>query len=133
MIPTRFALTVVGLVMLVMPMSGVAAEQPASPPKTAATEPVPATDNMTPYRTLANDALAAIKDTKWDIALEKFKEIETKWDVEKELRAADKKNWKVVDLAMDGALKAIATKKADTANAAIATFVDKLSLTAKKP
>src|SRR5947209_8087536 len=99
----------------------------------AATAPT-ADDNMTPYRTLAADALKAFKDHDIATAKKKAKELEVAWDTrEKALQKKSPDVWGQIDKAMDGFIKPAQNKSSDPAKVQMAydTFIAKLQLAVK--
>jgi len=94
-----------------------------------------ATDNMTPYRTLASDALTAFKAQDMTTARKKAKDLETAWDKnEKALQKSSPDAWNQIDKAMDDFIKPLATKAPDAAKvqAAYDAFIAKLQMAVKK-
>ena len=90
-----------------------------------------AQDNMTPYRTLAADTLAAFKANDTATAKKKARELEVAWDTNE--KALQKKNpdvWGQIDKAMDAFIKPIGGKSVDRAKvqAAHDAFIAKLEL-----
>jgi hypothetical protein len=93
-----------------------------------------ADDNMTPYRTLAADTLAAFKAHDMTTAKKKARELEVAWDShEKALQKKSPALWKQIDDAMDGLVKPMKDKAPDAAKiqAAYDTFIAKLQLAVK--
>ena len=90
-----------------------------------------ADDNMTPYRTLAADTLAAFKAHDMATAKKKARELEVAWDSrEKALQKKSPDLWGQIDKAMDAFIKPLKGKSPDPAKvqAAYDTFIAKLQL-----
>ena len=90
-----------------------------------------ANDNMTPYRKLAADALAAFKAQDMAGAKKKARELEVAWDDgEKALKKKSPDVWGQIDKAMDGFVKPLQGKGADPAKiqSAYDAFIAKLQL-----
>jgi hypothetical protein len=108
-------------------------------PRTAATmpqdTPAQAVDNMSPYRTMAADALTAFKAGDMAAAKAKSRQLEKAWDSEqKALKAKSPDTWKAVDDAMDAFIKPIMKEKSPDAakvQAAYDEFIAKLDSAAK--
>ena len=95
----------------------------------------PADDNMTPYRKLAADSLAALKAHDAATAKKKAKELEKAWDNDqKALQKSSPAVWKQIDDAMDGLVKPMQGKNPDVAKmqSAYDTFIAKLQMAVKK-
>ena len=110
----------------------VSAQEPK--PVDQATQATMAADNMTPYRTLASDTLAAFKAKDMTTARKKAKELETAWDKnEKALEKASPAVWTEIDKAMDDFIKPLAAKAPDAAKvqATYDAFIAKLQLAVK--
>ena len=94
-----------------------------------------ATDNMTPYRTMAADVLKAFQAGDMAAAKANSKKLEKAWDTEqKELRAKSPDTWKAVDDAMDAFIKPILKQSSPDAakvQAAYDDFIAKLNSAAK--
>src|SRR5689334_21633827 len=76
----------------------------STPPAGAAA----AADNMTPYRTLAADALKAFKANDMATAKKKARELEVAWDKnEKALQKKSASVWEQIDKAMDAFIKPV--------------------------
>jgi hypothetical protein len=77
----------------------------------------PADDNMTPYRRLAADTLAAFNAHDMSTAKKKARELEVAWDKgEKTLQKKSPDLWDQIDKAMDDFVKPIMKQKSpDTA------------------
>jgi len=93
----------------------------------------PVADNMTPYRALAADTLAAFKANDIATAKKKARELEVAWDGrEKALKKKSPDLWGQVDKAMDDFIKPIGGKAPDPAKvqAAYDGFIAKLALAA---
>ncbi|HEX9367806.1 MAG TPA: hypothetical protein VF921_14340 [Vicinamibacterales bacterium] len=112
----------------------------AQEPKSAVDQSKPAAsaaatdDNMTPYRTLAADALKAFKAHDMATAKKKAKELEVAWDTrEKALQKKSPDLWGQIDKAMDGFIKPVQNKSSDPAKVQTAydTFIAKLQLAVK--
>ncbi len=103
----------------------------AQEPKAAASA-VAAVDNMTPYRTLATDALTAFKAHDMATAKKKARELEVAWDTrEKALEKKSPDVWGQIDKAMDVFIKPVMQDKAPDAakvQAAYDAFIAKLQL-----
>jgi len=94
-----------------------------------------ATDNMTPYRTLAADTLSAFKAQDLATARKKAKELETAWDKnEKTLQKQSPDVWNQIDKAMDDFIKPLAGKTPDAAKvqSTYDAFIAKLQMAVKK-
>ena len=90
-----------------------------------------ADDNMTPYRTLAADTLAAFKAHDMPTAKKKARELEVAWDTrEKALQKKSPDLWGQIDKSMDAFIKPLQDKSPDPAKvqAAYDTFISKLQL-----
>ena len=82
----------------------------------ASAQPSMPADNMTPYRTLAADTLAAFNAHDMTTAKKKARELEVAWD--KDQKALEKKSpalWKQIDKAMDDFIKPIMKEKSPDA------------------
>jgi hypothetical protein len=93
-----------------------------------------ADDNMTPYRKLAADTLAAFKAHDMPTAKKKARDLEKAWDTgEKALQKKSPDLWGQIDKAMDGFIKPLQDKSPDSAKVQMAydTFIAKLQLAAK--
>jgi hypothetical protein len=93
-----------------------------------------ADDNMTPYRTLAADALTAFKAHDMATAKKKAKELEVAWDThEKALQKKSPDVWGQIDKAMDAFIKPVQNKSSDPAKVQTAydAFIAKLQLAVK--
>src|SRR5947207_2443481 len=105
----------------------------AQSPKPAAGAAV-ADDNMTPYRTLAADTLAAFKAHDMATAKKKAKELEVAWDSrEKALQKKSPDLWGQIDKAMDDFIKPMGGKSPDPAKVQTAydAFIARLQLAVK--
>lgn len=116
----------------------IALSGPVSTPVSAAPIPVPTaqtTDSMTPYRTMATDALKAFKAGDMATAKAKSSELEKAWDTQqKALRSKSPAVWKSVDDAMDVFIKPLMKGgKLDAAKvqSAYDDFIAKLDAAAK--
>ena len=88
-------------------------------------------DNMTPYRTLAADALQAFKAHDMATAKTKAKALETAWDArEKALKKKSPELWGQIDKAMDDFIKPVQNKSSDPdkVQTAYDAFIAKLQL-----
>jgi hypothetical protein len=112
---------------------GGAAFAPAAAAATPATG-VQATDNMTPYRTMATDALNAFKSGDKAMAKSKARDLEKAWDTQqKDLRSKSPDVWKSVDDSMDAFIKPLMKGPAPDAakvQAAYDDFISKLDAAA---
>src|SRR5438045_3944892 len=94
----------------------------------------PVADNMTPYRTLAADTLAAFKANDIATAKKKARELEVAWDGrEKALKKKSPDLWGQVDKAMDDFIKPVGGRSPDPVKVQTAydTFIAKLQLAVK--
>lgn len=92
-------------------------------------------DRMTPYRTMAADALTAFKAGDMATAKAKSRELEKAWDSQqKDLKAKSPEVWKSVDDAMDAFIKPLmkgGSPDAAKVQAAYDDFIAKLDAAAK--
>ena len=108
--------------------------KPVADPSKSAVGAASADDNMTPYRKLAADTLAAFKAHDMPTARKKARELEVAWDTrEKALEKKSPEVWGQIDKAMDGFIKPLQDKSPDPAKVQTAydTFIAKLELAAK--
>jgi hypothetical protein len=92
-------------------------------------------DDMTPYRKLAAETLAAFKADDKAGAKKKAKELETAWDKnEKALQKRSPEIWNQIDKAMDDFIKPLDDKAPDAGKvqAAYDTFIAKLQLAVER-
>jgi len=130
---TWIGIAVVATLAVAEPIA-VSAQEPVPPDQSspAAAAPV-ADDNMTPYRTLAADTLAAFKAHDIATAKKKARELEVAWDShEKALQKQSPGVWSQIDQAMDAFIKPLG-KSPDIAKvqAAYDTYIAKLQLAVK--
>ena len=114
----------------------IAAQQPKpASQSTRAAGAVAADDNMTPYRNLAGDTLAAFKAHDMATAKKKARELEVTWDTrEKALQKKSPDLWGQIDKAMDAFIKPVMQGKSlDPAKVETAydTYIAKLQLAVK--
>ena len=110
----------------------VVSAQEVAPAQSAAEAQVPA-DNMTPYRTMAADTLAAFKAHDLATAKKKARELEMAWDShERALQKQSPGVWSQIDSAMDAFIKPLG-KSPDLAKvqAAYDAYIAKLQLAVK--
>ena len=94
-----------------------------------------ADDNMTPYRTMAGDALTAFKAHDMATARTRARDLEVAWDSrEKALEKKYPEVWGQIDKAMDAFIKPMKDKSPDPVNvqAAYDAFIAKLKLAVTK-
>jgi hypothetical protein len=112
----------------------------AQEPKRAVDQSTPAAgtavpdDNMTPYRKLAADTLAAFKAHDVAATKKKARELEVAWDTrEKALQKKSPDLWGQIDKAMDAFIKPVQGKSPDPAQVQTAydAFIAKLQLAVK--
>ena len=105
--------------------------KPAGEPSKLAGAAASADDNMTPYRKLAAETLAAFKEHDMPTAKKKARELEGAWDArEKPLQKKSPDVWGQIDRAMDGFIKPVQEKSPDPSKIqkAYDTFIAKLQL-----
>jgi hypothetical protein len=105
--------------------------QPAGDQSKPAAGTAAADDNMTPYRKLAADTLAAFKAHDIPTTKKKARELEVAWDTrEKALQKKSPDLWGQIDKAMDGFIKPVQDKSPDPAKvqSAYDAFIAKLQL-----
>ena len=109
--------------------------KPAIGQSTSAAGVSAADDNMTPYRKLAADTLAAFQARDMSTARKKARELEVAWDSrEKALQKKSPDLWGQIDRAMDAFIKPVMQNKSlDPARMQTAydTYIAKLQLAAR--
>lgn len=84
--------------------------------------------DMSAYKAIAQAALQAAKDGKFDIVEKKAGELETAWDNgTKDLKSANKSLWKEIDRQMDMTIKVCEGKNGSRQITEITAFIEKLN------